>query len=175
MATFGTQIAAGEWFLDRRGGAVRAALRFLWSDTPFWGERPDDAGYVHGLVIDRSQAGEGSGGQVLGGAEDRTRQAGRRFLRLDCAADTERLRGHDRERGSVELGRREFRDWAGGAAGEAADLTGAWGRGPAPTFREREKPRRSKTSGVDPDLPGRADRQVRRARPCRRGCTRCTR
>ncbi|HEV7755353.1 MAG TPA: GNAT family N-acetyltransferase [Mycobacteriales bacterium] len=111
MATFGTQIAAGEWFLDRRGGAVRAALRFLWSDTPFRGERPDDTGYVHGLVIDRGQAGEGLGGQLLGGAEDRTRQAGRRFLRLDCAADNERLRGHYRERGFVERGRREFRDW----------------------------------------------------------------
>jgi hypothetical protein len=48
---------------------------------------------------------------LLGWAEDRTRQAGRRFLRLDCAADNERLRGHYRERGFVELGRREFRDW----------------------------------------------------------------
>jgi ribosomal protein S18 acetylase RimI-like enzyme len=62
-------------------------------------------------VIDRGQAGEGLGGQLLDRAEDRTRQAGRRFLRLDCAADNERLRGCYRERGFVELGRREFRDW----------------------------------------------------------------
>jgi ribosomal protein S18 acetylase RimI-like enzyme len=56
-------------------------------------ERPDDAGYVHGLVIDRSQAGEGLDGQLLDWAVGRTRHAGRQFLRLDCAADNERLRG----------------------------------------------------------------------------------
>jgi hypothetical protein len=69
LSTFRTQIAAGEWFLDGSGGGVRAALRFLWADPQLWGEQLDDAGYVHGLMIDRAHAGErvGRGVARLGG------------------------------------------------------------------------------------------------------------
>ncbi|MCW2703994.1 MAG: hypothetical protein JWQ37_1989 [Blastococcus sp.] len=62
-------------------------------------------------MIDRSHAGEGVDGQLLDWAVGRTWHAGRQFLRLDCAADNDRLRGYYRERGFVELVRREFRDW----------------------------------------------------------------
>ena len=59
--------------------------------------------------------------------------------------------------------------------GVRLDGAGRRSRTTLTTSGAREKPRRSTTSGVHPGLPGHADRQVRRARPCRRGCTRCTR
>jgi ribosomal protein S18 acetylase RimI-like enzyme len=109
--TFTAQIAAGEWFVDRIDGAVRAALRFLWTDPEFWGPMPDDAGYVHGLVIDRRHAGERLGAGALGWAEERARTAGKRYLRLDHAANNVRLGRYYRERGFIERGRREFDAW----------------------------------------------------------------
>lgn len=59
------QIRAGEWFLHRANGSVLVALRLLWSDPLFWGEQQADAAYVHGLVIDRRQAGVGLGAAAL--------------------------------------------------------------------------------------------------------------
>lgn len=111
-ATFAAQIAAGEWFVHRVDGAVRGALRLLWADPRFWGPRPDDAGYVHGLVIDRDHAGQGLGVRLLDWAGTRTREAGRAFLRLDCAADNEQLRSYYRRLGFEDRGRRRVGDWS---------------------------------------------------------------
>jgi ribosomal protein S18 acetylase RimI-like enzyme len=111
VRTIRGQIEAGEWLLHRRGGNPVVALRFLWSDPFFWGEQPEDAAYVHGLVIDRRSAGEGLGAAALGWAEERARTAGRMYLRLDHAADNTRLAEYYRERGFIERGRREFDAW----------------------------------------------------------------
>lgn len=104
------QIEAGDWFVHRADGAIAGALRLLWSDPEFWGERPDDAAYVHGLVIDRRHAGQGLGGRLLDRAEQRARDAGRPFLRLDCSESNLRLRRYYRDRGFVEVGRRDLGD-----------------------------------------------------------------
>jgi ribosomal protein S18 acetylase RimI-like enzyme len=109
--TIRQEIQAGEWFLHRRAGGVHVALRFLWSDLFFWGDQPDDAAYVHGLMIDRRHAGEGLGAAALRWAEARARAAGRTFLRLDHAADNPRLSRYYRQRGFIERGRREFDAW----------------------------------------------------------------
>ena len=111
IRTIRRQIEGGEWFVHRRTGRLLAALRFLWSDPLFWGEQPDDAAYVHGLVIDRRHAGEGLGAGALRWAEERARTAGRTYLRLDHAADNARLARYYRERGFIERARREFDAW----------------------------------------------------------------
>jgi proline racemase len=53
------QIAAGQWFVHRIDGVVRASLRVIEADEEVWGARPPDALYVHGLAIDRSATGTG--------------------------------------------------------------------------------------------------------------------
>jgi GNAT superfamily N-acetyltransferase len=111
VRTVREQIEAGEWFLYRRHGRVLVALRFLWSDPLFWGEQPDAAAYVHGLVIDRRHAGEALGEAALGWAEQKALAVGRTYLRLDHAADNPRLARYYRELGFVERGRREFDPW----------------------------------------------------------------
>jgi ribosomal protein S18 acetylase RimI-like enzyme len=111
LPTIRAQIEAGEWFLLRRIDGVLAALRFLWSDPLFWGEQPEGAGYVHGLVIDRRHAGKGLGAGALRWAEERARTAGRAYLRLDHAADNPRLAEYYRGQGFIVRGRREFDAW----------------------------------------------------------------
>jgi len=111
VRTVREQIDAGEWFLHRRNGVVSVALRFLWADPLFWGEQPDDAAYVHGLVIDRRHVGEGLGAAALGWAEETARTAGRTYLRLDHAAENERLARYYRELGFIARGRRESDSW----------------------------------------------------------------
>jgi len=111
IGTIRGQIDAGEWFLHRWSGTVLVALRFLWSDPVFWGEQPDDAAYVHGLMIDRRHAGEGLGAAALRWAEERARRGDRTYLRLDHAADNPRLAQYYREQGFVERGRRQFDAW----------------------------------------------------------------
>jgi ribosomal protein S18 acetylase RimI-like enzyme len=111
VRTVREQIGADEWFLYRRNRRVLVALRFLWSDPLVWGEQPDDATYVHGLVIDRRHAGEALGAAALGWAEQKARAAGRTYLRLDHAADNARLARYYRELGFVERGRRESDVW----------------------------------------------------------------
>ncbi|MGZ4658156.1 MAG: GNAT family N-acetyltransferase [Blastococcus sp.] len=88
----------------------RAACRLVWSDVAVWGERPGDAGYVHGLVVDRAHAGTGLGRHLLSWAGGRARDRGRPFLRLDCVQTNERLRDYYRALGFREVGRREFQN-----------------------------------------------------------------
>lgn len=104
------QAEAGEWFVHRPDDEIHGALRLLWSDPEVWGERTNDAAYIHGLVIDRRFAGDGLGGRLLDWAEQRARDAGRSVVRLDCVETNLRLRRYYRDRGFAEVGRRDFGD-----------------------------------------------------------------
>lgn len=108
LEEFHAQVRAGEWLVLREWDAVRAACRLLWSDPVVWGDQPEDAGYVHGLVIDRAAAGAGLGRRVLDLVADRVRRTGRPFLRLDCIGGNQRLRDYYRALGFREVGRRNF-------------------------------------------------------------------
>jgi ribosomal protein S18 acetylase RimI-like enzyme len=99
------QVEAGEWFVHRKDGEIAGALRLLWSDPQFWGDRPDDAAYVHGLMIDRRYARQGLGERLLEWAAHRARQEARRFLRLDCVETNRRLQRYYFERGFRRVGR----------------------------------------------------------------------
>lgn len=67
--------------------SIVAALTLQWSDEFFWGEQPDDAGYVHRLVVRRDRAGTGIGAALIDWASERVRTTGRTRLRLDASAD----------------------------------------------------------------------------------------
>lgn len=96
--------------MQRIDGAVAGGLRLLWSDREVWGERSEDAGYVHGLVIDRRHAGADLGARLLDWAGQRARGNGRAFLRLDCVESNVRLRRYYSDRGFWEMGRRDLGD-----------------------------------------------------------------
>jgi ribosomal protein S18 acetylase RimI-like enzyme len=82
----------GNFHLARLDSRTVATLALLWSDPTFWGEQPDDAGYVHALAVRRAHAGGGLGGRLLEWAEEQVSAAGREYLRLDCRAENGGLR-----------------------------------------------------------------------------------
>jgi GNAT superfamily N-acetyltransferase len=62
-----------------------------WSDpTDYW-PRADLAAYVHDLMVFPRHQRKRIGERLLGWAESYVRGRGRRFIRLDCDADNERL------------------------------------------------------------------------------------
>ncbi|WP_346772990.1 GNAT family N-acetyltransferase [Rhodococcoides fascians] len=110
LSTVAAQIEAGEFHVARRhpGGPIVGALRLIWADPSIWPEPDVLAGYVHGLVIDRSEAGTGLGTSLLEWASQRTRQEGRGLLRLDCAETNTDLRNYYIRQGFQNVGRRDF-------------------------------------------------------------------
>ena len=100
---------AGELFVVELDGAVAAAFVLQREDRRFWGERPDDALYLHKLAVRRSFAGRGLGVQVVEWALARTRAEARTYLRLDCMRDNPEIRAYYEalgfeERGEVDIG-----------------------------------------------------------------------
>ena len=86
--------AGHETYLVRRAGEPVGKLTLQWDDPEMWGERPPDAGYVHGLTVSRAVAGLGLGAALLDWAGQRVAARGRRWLRLDCMAANPALRAY---------------------------------------------------------------------------------
>lgn len=74
----------GVVFVALDAGQVVATLCLQWADPVFWPDAGDDAVYVHRLVVKRSHAARGIGEQLLAWAGQRSAEAGRSFVRLDC-------------------------------------------------------------------------------------------
>jgi ribosomal protein S18 acetylase RimI-like enzyme len=84
-------IERGELYLATRGTEALGTVMLQWSDEYTWGKRPSDAGYIHGLRVRRSVAGQGLGRAMLRWAEREIARAGRSIARLDCIASNQRL------------------------------------------------------------------------------------
>lgn len=81
-------ILSGETWIARRAGVPVATITLGWTDS-LW---PDDglAGYIHRLA--RTRDAPGIGDHLLRWADERVRERGRRFVRLDCVASNPGLR-----------------------------------------------------------------------------------
>lgn len=80
--------AGHELYLALRDGEPVGKFSLQWEDADLWGQRPPDAGYLHGLCVRRGAAGLGAA--LLDWAGARVAATGRGWLRLDC------VRGHQR-------------------------------------------------------------------------------
>jgi|SRR5690606_23188364 len=71
------------------------------ADPEFWTDRdrPDDALYVHRMIVKRSHAGRGIGEQLLEFARNLAAKAGRTWLRLDAWATNAALHNYYRSLG----------------------------------------------------------------------------
>ena len=88
------RIERGELFVVDLDGEPAATFTLLWDDPSFWGERPQDAAYLHKLAVRPRFRGRGIGARVVEWAERRAAEAGRAYLRLDCRRDDPRIRGY---------------------------------------------------------------------------------
>lgn len=82
----------GEFFMVESDNQAIGCFRLQWQDLMFWGQQPDNAGYVHSFTIRRDLAGQGIGYKLLGLIEDYCRAQGKELLRLDCGSDVPGIR-----------------------------------------------------------------------------------
>ena len=101
----------GSFYLVLVDGKPAATFALLWSDPPFWGERPPDAGYVHAIAVRRAYAGRRLGERLLDWAEEQIKANGREYLRLDCMSDNETLRAYYQGLGFEPRGEAVFDDF----------------------------------------------------------------
>jgi GNAT superfamily N-acetyltransferase len=88
------------------------------NDPLIWGKRPESAGYVHMLMVDRDFEGHGIGRLILEWAEGSILAAGHSLARLDCVNANEPLRAYYERAGYRCVGTKSFPElsWAGVAA-----------------------------------------------------------
>jgi protein-tyrosine phosphatase len=111
-------IAFGEVYLISRDQQLVGSVTVVWADPLIWGERPEPAGYVHMLMVDRAFAGHGIGRSILEWAEGVIGASGRRVARLDCVAGNQSLRAYYEAAGYAFVGTKAFPEleWAGSTA-----------------------------------------------------------
>ena len=105
-------IKCGEVYIARLGGKIVGTFRLQWSDEALWGIRPDDAGHVHALAVERAFAGHHIGLGLLRWAEHQTATTGRKVLRLDCMAANPALRNYYLKSGFVFVGELQKQGWS---------------------------------------------------------------
>lgn len=79
-------IERNEVYLAYLDAQPAGTISIQWTDETYWGERSDDAGYIHKLATLRAVAGQHIGAQMLSWAEDLIEHGGRPYARLDCHA-----------------------------------------------------------------------------------------
>jgi GNAT superfamily N-acetyltransferase len=80
-------IARGEVYVIRDGDSVTATMTVDdHADAEFWTpeDRPDEALYVHRMIVARAARGRDLGGLMLDFATEVAAEAGKRWLRLDA-------------------------------------------------------------------------------------------
>lgn len=85
------QVADGQWWVVRDYEGVVASVRVVTSDPEYWGDDDAPALYVHGLMVDRRASGSGLGRALVEWADDRARESGASWLRLDHRSSNEHL------------------------------------------------------------------------------------
>ncbi len=84
----------GQFYMIQEEGHTIGCVRMQWRDPLFWGEREDNAGYIHSFTIERSLAGRGIGAEVLSLIEAYFRKHGKTVFRLDCGTEVKGLRAY---------------------------------------------------------------------------------
>ncbi|MEV5988458.1 GNAT family N-acetyltransferase [Streptomyces sp. NPDC052051] len=104
----------GEIWLAEAAGRLVGAWELWWDDEDAWGPQPPVAGYVHRLMVDRSNAQPGIGRLLLRTAERRVAAAGRAYVRLDCLAGNARLNSYYLDAGYRVVGHKAGKPQPGG-------------------------------------------------------------
>lgn len=99
-------IARGEvWVWRNHTGTVATATLDDFADPEFWTEadEPDDALYLHRMIVRRSSSGSGLGATILNWASSYTAGTGRAWLRLDAWRSNTALQDYYRSQGFTHV------------------------------------------------------------------------
>ena len=105
-------ITFGAVYLVRHDDRLVGSVTIVENDPLIWGKRPDPAGYIHMLMVDRGVAGHGIGRLILEWAEGSIVAAGHRLARLDCVHANVTLRAYYERAGYRFVGTKTFPDLA---------------------------------------------------------------
>ena len=107
-------IAFGSVYLVSHADRLVGSVTVVWDDPLIFGERPESAGYIHMLMVDRGFAGRGIGRLILQWAEGSIAAAGRPLARLDCVKSNRPLRRYYEDAGYRFVETKTFPDiaWA---------------------------------------------------------------
>ncbi|HKS71206.1 MAG TPA: GNAT family N-acetyltransferase [Ktedonobacterales bacterium] len=94
----------GTRWLALLDGQPAGMMRVLWQPEALWADLPDDAAYVHGLMVHRDFAGKEIGRRLLEWAERRASAASTPLVRLDCMAENPELRAYYERAGYAHRG-----------------------------------------------------------------------
>jgi protein-tyrosine phosphatase len=107
------RLASGEVYLAWLGVDPAGMLTLQRTDPRVWPGAPDDALYVHGLMVSRRHSGHRIGLRLLDWASGQVAAAGRPFLRLDCLANNPVLRAYYERAGFVYRGTIRWKAYEG--------------------------------------------------------------
>lgn len=106
-------IRDAEVYLAELGHDPVGTYLIVWSDSLIWKERDNaESGYIHKLAVRRDLNGMGIGLRLLAHAERQIAGRGKRFIRLDCMADNERLNRYYLGAGYTLVGRSDGDGWS---------------------------------------------------------------
>ncbi len=94
------------YFVEREEEIV-GTFRLQYNDQMYWGNRDDNAGYIHSFTTKRSLKGDGVGREILRYIENKLKSKSIDFLRLDCGADNKSLRNYYEDYGFKKVGETE--------------------------------------------------------------------
>lgn len=104
-------IEQGLVYLAKLNGQFVGTITLQWTDVPFWGERPADAGYIHKLAVMRKAAGKNVGAQMVLWAESQIVAAKRPYSRLDCLKDNPTINKFYQNLGYIWCGEKLVNDF----------------------------------------------------------------
>jgi GNAT superfamily N-acetyltransferase len=82
-----------EFYVADYSEGIAGVIKLQLEDTVFWPDLPSvDSAYVHRLAVRRAFAACGMSKALLDFAVRKARSLGKKYLRLDCAADRPKLR-----------------------------------------------------------------------------------
>jgi ribosomal protein S18 acetylase RimI-like enzyme len=86
-------IDAGSTYLARLGDTAVASVILVWDDERTWGEIGLDgqAGYLHRMAVRDAYRGQQLGKKIVDWATEQVRSHERKYLRLDCPANNQKL------------------------------------------------------------------------------------
>ena len=97
-----------EMYLGFYEGEAVAGMILLANDPLFWPDvRPGESLFVHKLAVVPKAQGQGMAAQMLAFALDRTPEQGKRYVRLDTAAERPKVRAFYEQHGFVHVGERK--------------------------------------------------------------------
>lgn len=100
-------------YIVEEAGLPVATLTLDFGPDAHWGGHEPSAGYVHGLCVKNGFNGRGLGSFMLDWCAEKIRDMGRRYIRLDCALQNEKLCAYYESLGFVRMGiKTDGVDWS---------------------------------------------------------------